>query len=78
MYDGIKKALGPTPNRPLPSDLLPGKLSWIKGISWRDGWNTTPTSTTREGIVSPLALDAVECLPSMAELDIKTNFGGAQ
>ena len=50
MYDGVKKAQG---TRPLPSDLLPGKLLRIEDISWRDGSNTTPTSTPERTLYHP-------------------------
>ena len=45
MYDGIKKALGPMQSKMPLSNLPLGKSSQTKAGRWRDGWNTTPTST---------------------------------
>ena len=45
MYDGIKKALGPTQSKMPPSNPPQGKSSQTKAGRWRDGWNTILTST---------------------------------
>lgn len=47
MYDGIKKALGPTQSKTAPVKSSTGELT----------------------VVSPSALDAVNCLPTLQELD---------
>ena len=69
MYDGIKKALGPTLNKTDPlrsstreviADRRQQLERWV--VHYSDIYS-------RENIVSPSALDAVECLPTMEELD---------
>ena len=56
MYDGIKKAPGPALNKTAPLRSSTGKLSRIEDISWRDGWNTTPTSTRERTLCHPQPL----------------------
>ena len=68
MYDGIKKALGPTLNKTAPLRSSIGRVITDRGHleRWVEHYSDI---YSRENIVSPSALDAVECLPSMEELD---------
>ena len=44
MYDGIKKALGPTQSKTAPLKSSSGEIVTDKGSRWRYGWNTILTS----------------------------------
>ena len=69
MYDGIKKALGPTLNKTAPLRSSTGEVITDRGHQL-DRWVEHYSDIySRENIVSPTALDAVECLPTMEELD---------
>ena len=65
MYDCIKKALGPSLNKIAPLRSSTGEVITDRGHQlerWVEHYS-------RENTVSPSALDAVECLPTMEELD---------
>ena len=69
MYNGIKKAVGPTLNKTSP--LRSSTRQVIKDkrhqlVRWVEHYSDL---YSRENIVSPSALDAVDCPPTMEELD---------
>ena len=69
MYDGIKKALGPTLNKTAPLRSSAGEVITDKGHHLKRWVKHNSDLYSRENIVSPSALDAIECLPTMQELD---------
>ncbi|KAJ8364577.1 hypothetical protein SKAU_G00134080 [Synaphobranchus kaupii] len=69
MYDGIRKALGPVQSKTAPLKSTTGEAITDKGqqmVRWVEHYSEL---YSRENTVSPLALDAIECLPTMVELD---------
>ena len=69
MCDGIKKALGPTLNKTSPLRSSTGEVITDR-VHQLERWVEHYSDIySRENIVSPTALDAVECLPTMEELD---------
>ena len=68
-YDGIKKALGPTLNKTATLRSSAGKVITDRGHQLERCVEHYSDIYSRESIVSPSALDAVECLPTMEELD---------
>ena len=69
MYGGIKKALGPTLNKTTPLRSSTGEVVTDRGHlleRWVEHYSDIYSG---ENIVSPSALDAVKCLPTMEELD---------
>ena len=69
VYHGIKKALGPTPNKTAPLRSSKGEVISDRGHQLGRWVEHYFYIYPRENIVSPSALDAVECLPTMEELD---------
>ena len=69
MYDGIKKALGPTQSKTAPLKSSSGEISTDKGQQMERWVEHYSDLYSRENAVSPAALDAIECLPTMDELD---------
>ena len=72
MYDGIKKTLGPTLNKTAPLRSSAREVITDRGHKlerWVDHYFDI---YSREYIVSPSALNAVECLPIMKELDTES------
>ena len=69
MYDGIRKALGPTLKKTAPPRSSTGEAITDSGYQLERWVEHYSDILSRENIVSPPALDAVECLPSMEELD---------
>ena len=69
MYDGIKKTLGPTLNKTAPLRSSTGEVITDRGHQLERWVEHYSDIYSRENIVSPSALDAVECLPTMEELD---------
>ena len=63
MYDGIKKALGPTLNKTAPLRSSTGEVITDKGHQLERWVELYSDLYSRENIVSPSALDAVECRP---------------
>ena len=68
MYVGIKKALGPTLNKTAPLRSSTGEVITDRRQLER-GVEHYSDIYSRENIVSPSALDAVECRPTMEELN---------
>ena len=71
MYDGIKKALGPTLNKTAPLRSSTGEVITDRGHQLERWVEHCSDIYPRENIVSPSALDAVECLltePTLEEL----------
>ena len=69
MYDGIKKALGPTLNKTAPLRSSTGEVITNRGHQLERWVEYYSDIYSRENIVSPSAADAVECLPTTEELD---------
>ena len=69
MYGGIKKALGSTLNKTTPLRSSTGEVITDKGHQLERLVEHYSDLYSRENIVSPSALDAMECLPTMEELD---------
>ena len=69
MYDGIKKALGPTLNKTAPLRSSTGEVITDRGHQLERWVEHYSDIYSRENIVSLSALDAVECLQTMEELD---------
>ena len=69
MYDGIKKALGPILNKTAPLRSSTGEVITAKGHRLERWMEHYSHLSSRENIVLPSDLDAVECLPTMEELD---------
>ena len=67
MYDGIKKALGPTLNKTAPLRSSTGEIITDKGHQLERWVEHYSDIYSRENIVSPSALYAVECLPTIEE-----------
>ena len=71
MYDGIKKALGPTQSKTAPLKSSSGAIITDKGQQMERWVQHYSDLYSRENTVSPAALDVIECLPTMDELDSK-------
>ena len=69
MYDGIKKALGPTQSKTAPLKSSSGEIITDKGHHMERWLEHYSDLYSRDNTVSPAALDVIECLPSMDELD---------
>ena len=69
MYDGIKKALGPILNKTAPLRSSTGEVITDRGHQPERWVEYYSDIYSIENTVSPSALDAVECLPTMEELD---------
>ena len=69
MYDGIKKALGPSLNNTAPLGSSTGEIITDRGHQLERWLEHYSDLYFIENIMSPLALDAVECLLTMEELD---------
>ena len=69
MYDGIKKALGPTLNKTAPLRSSTREVITDRGHQLERWMEHYSDLYSRENSVSPFALDAVECLLTMEELD---------
>ena len=69
MYDGIKKALGPTLNKTAPLRSSTGEVITDRGHQLERWVEHYSDLYSRENTVSPSALDAVECLQAMEEPD---------
>ena len=69
MYDGIKKALGPTQSKTAPIKSSSGEIITDKGQQMERWVEHYTDLYSRENTVSPATLDAIECLPTMDELD---------
>ena len=69
MYEGIKKALGPVQSKTAPLKSTTGELITDKGKQMERWVEHYSDLYSRENTVSPAALEAIECLPIMEELD---------
>ena len=69
MYDGIRKALGPTQSKTAPIKSSSGEIITDKGQQMESWVEHYSDLYSRENTVSPAALDAIESLPTMDELD---------
>ena len=69
MHDGIKKALGPNLNKTPPLISSTGEIITDKGHQLERWVEYYSDLYSRENIVSPSALDAIECLPTFEEPD---------
>ena len=69
MYDGIKKALGHTQSKTAPLKSSSGAIITDKGQQMERWVEHYSDLYSRENTVSPAALDVIECLPTMDELD---------
>ena len=69
MYDGIKKALGPTQSKTAPLKSTSGEVITDQGRQMERWVEHYSDLYSRENTVTPSALDAIDCLPVMEELD---------
>ena len=69
MYDGIKKALGPTQSKTSPLKSATGEIITNQGQQMGRWVEHYSDLYSRENTVAPSALDAIECMPVMEELD---------
>ena len=69
MYDGIKKALGPTQCKTAPLKSSAGDMITEKNKQMERWVEHYSDLYSRQNTVTASALDAVECLPTMEELD---------
>ena len=74
MYDGIKKAQGPTLNKTAPVRSSTEEVITDRGHQLERWVEHYSDIYTRENIVSPSTPDAVECLPIMEELDTEPSL----
>ena len=71
MYDGIKKALGPTQSKTAPLKSSAGVIITEKNKQMERWVEHYSDLYSRQNTVTESALDAVECLPTMEELDLE-------
>ena len=69
MYDGIKKALGPTQCKTAPLKSSSGVIITDKGQQMERLVEHYSDLYSRENTVSPATLDVIKCLTTMDELD---------
>ena len=69
MYDGIKKALGPTQSKTAPLKSSSGEIITDKCQQMERWVEHYSDLYSRENTVSTAALDVIDCLPTMDELD---------
>ena len=69
MYDGIKKAMGPVQNKTAPLKSTTGEVITDKGQQMERWVERYSDLYSRQNVVTTAALDAIECLPVMEELD---------
>lgn len=69
MYDGIKKALGPVQSKTAPLKSSTGETITDKSQQMERWVEHYSDLYSRQNTVSPSALDAMECLPTINELD---------
>ena len=69
MYDGIKKALGPTQSKTAPLKSASGEVITDRSKQMERWVEHYSELYSRENTVVSSALDAIECLPAMEELD---------
>ena len=69
MYDGIKTAMGPVQNKTAPLKSSTGEVITDKGQQMERWVEHYSDLYSRQNVVTSAALDAIECLPTMEELD---------
>ena len=69
MYDGIKTAMGPVQNKTAPLKSTTGEVITDKGQQMERWVEHYSDLYSRQNVVTTAALDAIECLPVMEELD---------
>ena len=69
MYDGIKTAMGPVQNKTAPLKSSTGEVITDKGQQMERWVEHYADLYSRQNVVTSAALDAIECLPTMEELD---------
>ena len=69
MYNGIKKALGPTQSKMAPLKSATGEVITDQGQQMERWVEHYSNLYSRENTVTPSALDAIRCMPIMQELD---------
>ena len=69
MYDGIKTAMGPTQNKTAPLKSTTGEVITNQAQQMHRWVEHYSELYSRENVVTPSALDNIECLPIMEELD---------
>ena len=70
MYDGIKTALGPTQSKTAPLKSTTGEVITDQGQQMNRWVEHYSELYSRENTVTPSALDSIESLPVMEELDV--------
>lgn len=71
MYEGIKQATGPTQNRTAPLKSATGEIINDRDQQMNRWVEHYSELYSRENLVSVEALDAIECLPIMEDLDLE-------
>ena len=75
MYDGIKKALGPTQKKSAPLKSSTGETIQDRAEQMERWVEHYSELYSRENIVTKEALSAIECLPMIEELDAEPTIG---
>ena len=68
MYDGNKKTLGPVPSKTAPLKSSTRELFTVRDQQMERCLEHYSNLYSTQNIVSPSALDAIDCLPTMDEL----------
>ena len=71
MYEGIRQALGPTISKTSPLKSANGEVITDKGQQMERWVEHYSELYSRENVVTASALDAIEPLPTMTEVDAK-------
>ena len=71
MYDGIKKALGPTQSKTAPLKSATGEVITDQGLQMERWVEHFSNLYSRENTVTPSVLGAIKCMPIMEELDVE-------
>ena len=71
MYNGIRTAMGPAQNKTAPLKSTTGEVITDKGQQMERWVEHYSDLYSRQNVVTTAALDAIECLPAIEELDIE-------
>ena len=71
MYDGIKKALGPMQSKMAPLKSTTGEVITDQGQQMKRWVEHYSDLYSRENTVTPSALGAIKCMPTMEELNVE-------
>ena len=71
IYDGIKKALGPMQSKMAPLKSATGEVITDQGWQMERWVEHYSDLYSRENTVTPSALGAIKCMPTMEELDVE-------